>query len=278
MPQQPLQTWGFDLKLQMPCILGPRRCLHRVQLNLGRGTNQISYLWIKTVIIFIWCTRWRLSCRKFLVFAQLRKITAATVKTWIFDGRIVGDIRWTVIEPGKRGYWKQHTDKQAILACLEGISSRSSVSGPIHGFFFSFRVALWARQHTGYFQCETRASFPTTWNIYNDVDEWPDRPSRHVGQNKACSWHPGEGGNVCTTRNNMWDLQAEISLERHLLWFSCFLHDDQDLVLSTWYHPPLVLAIVSCLLWRLAHLPNVLWRSCWSNSGRGPLFVLEIRG
>ena len=44
-------------------------------------------------------------------------------KTWIFDGRIDGDMRWTAIEDGKRGDWKQHADIQAILACLDGISS-----------------------------------------------------------------------------------------------------------------------------------------------------------
>ena len=36
------------------------------------------------------------------------KITAATVKIWIFDGRIVGDMRWTAIEPGKRGQLEAH--------------------------------------------------------------------------------------------------------------------------------------------------------------------------
>ena len=53
------------------------------------------------------------------------QITEATVKTWIFDGRIVGiEIRWTAIEPGKRGDWKQHAHIRAIFACCDGISSR----------------------------------------------------------------------------------------------------------------------------------------------------------
>ena len=36
------------------------------------------------------------------------KITEAAVRTWMFDDRIHGEIKWTAVMPGKYSDWKKH--------------------------------------------------------------------------------------------------------------------------------------------------------------------------
>ena len=51
-------------------------------------------------------------------------ITEAAVRTWIYDDRIIGDIKWTPVQPGKRGDWKKEGCIQEIFAACDG-GSRS---------------------------------------------------------------------------------------------------------------------------------------------------------
>jgi hypothetical protein len=44
----------------------------------------------------------------------------AAVRTWIFDDRIIGEIVWTPIMPGKNGNWRQHSLIRSIIAACEG--------------------------------------------------------------------------------------------------------------------------------------------------------------
>ena len=48
-------------------------------------------------------------------------LTEATVRRWISDGRISGDIEWTPVLPGRHGDWKQHS---LILAVCNASSTR----------------------------------------------------------------------------------------------------------------------------------------------------------
>ena len=43
----------------------------------------------------------------------------SAVRTWIFDDRIIGEIVWTPILPGKNGDWKQHSLIRSIVAACE---------------------------------------------------------------------------------------------------------------------------------------------------------------
>ena len=42
------------------------------------------------------------------------------VRTWIFDDRIVGEIIWTPILPGRNGDWRQHSLIRSTFAASEG--------------------------------------------------------------------------------------------------------------------------------------------------------------
>jgi hypothetical protein len=48
------------------------------------------------------------------------KLTEAAVRTWMFDDRIIGEIVWTPIMPGKNGNWRQHSLIRSIIAACEG--------------------------------------------------------------------------------------------------------------------------------------------------------------
>jgi hypothetical protein len=45
------------------------------------------------------------------------KITEAAVRTWIFDNRIHGEIKWTAVMPGKYGDWKKHPTGRSCRHC-----------------------------------------------------------------------------------------------------------------------------------------------------------------
>ena len=145
-------------------------------------------------------------------------------------------------------------DADTRLAIHDLKQSSFSYDVPGERVFCCIRAANWAMPLPPCFWCET--SFPTTWSIRHDPDECPNRPSRHVGQNNAWRWHPGD--EVMYAPQEIMDLQAQ-----RLLWlFSCGLHNAQfhhlvAVVVQTSYHLQWVLAIISCLLWRLDLLPNV---------------------
>jgi len=52
------------------------------------------------------------------------KITEAAVRTWIFDNRIHGEIKWTPVMPGKCGDWKKHPHLADIFAACDGGNRR----------------------------------------------------------------------------------------------------------------------------------------------------------
>jgi len=43
-----------------------------------------------------------------------------SVRTWIFDDRIIGDIVWSPIRPGRNGDWRQHSLIRSIVGCNGG--------------------------------------------------------------------------------------------------------------------------------------------------------------
>ena len=52
------------------------------------------------------------------------KITEVAVRTWIFDNRIHGEIKWTPVMPGKCGDWKKHPHLADIFAACDGGNRR----------------------------------------------------------------------------------------------------------------------------------------------------------
>ena len=52
------------------------------------------------------------------------KITEAAVRTWIFDNRIHGEIKWTPVMPGKYGDWKKHPHLADFFAACDGGNRR----------------------------------------------------------------------------------------------------------------------------------------------------------
>jgi hypothetical protein len=52
----------------------------------------------------------------------------SAVQTWIFDDRIIGEIVWTPILPGKNGNWKQHLliIRGIVAACDGGTATGTS--------------------------------------------------------------------------------------------------------------------------------------------------------
>ena len=75
------------------------------------------------------------------------QITEATVKTWIFDGRIVGmKIRWTAIEPGKAlvfvynfNLWTNFASNDAFVDLFDSVRSKINYLGP---FFFHLKLTF----------------------------------------------------------------------------------------------------------------------------------------
>jgi len=51
-------------------------------------------------------------------------ITENTVRAWILDDRISGEIEWTPVMPGRNESWKQHPLIQSILAACENGTRR----------------------------------------------------------------------------------------------------------------------------------------------------------
>jgi hypothetical protein len=51
-------------------------------------------------------------------------LTDAAVRGWIFDDRIIEEIVWTPIHPGKNGDWKQHSLIKSIFAACDGGTRR----------------------------------------------------------------------------------------------------------------------------------------------------------
>ena len=47
------------------------------------------------------------------------QLTEAAVRTWIFDDRIIGEIVWTPILPGRNGDWKKHELISGIFAACD---------------------------------------------------------------------------------------------------------------------------------------------------------------
>ena len=124
MPRQRPQTWRFDLKLQMPAFSAQDDVCVVFSSILDEAQTRLAIYELKQSS-FSYDVPGEGGLAEISGYLHSsEKITAATVKTWIFDGRIVGEIRWTAIEPGKRGDWKQHADIRAIFVCCDGISSR----------------------------------------------------------------------------------------------------------------------------------------------------------
>ena len=124
MPRQRPMTWRFDLTLQMPAFSAQDDVRMVFSSILDDADTRLAIHDLKQSSFSYDVPGERCLAEISEYLHSSEKTTAATVKTWIFDGRKVGDIRWTAIEPGKRGDWKQHADIQVILASFNGISSR----------------------------------------------------------------------------------------------------------------------------------------------------------
>ena len=122
MPRQRPQTWRFDLKLQMPAFSAQEDVCVVFSSILDEAQTRLAIYELKQSS-FSYDVPGEGGLAEISGYLHSsEKITAATVKTWIFDGRIgtVGEIRWTAIEQGKRGEWKQHQD----------ILTRREIQGP----------------------------------------------------------------------------------------------------------------------------------------------------
>ena len=129
MPRQRPMTWRFDLTLQMPAFSAQDDVRMVFSSILDDADTRLAIHDLKQSSFSYDVPGERGLAEISGYLHASSQITEATVKTWIFDGRIVGiEIRWTAIEPGKRGDWKQHADIRAIFACCDGISSRRPAS------------------------------------------------------------------------------------------------------------------------------------------------------
>ena len=103
-------TWRFDLTLQMPLFSSPddvcgvfRSISDDAQFSAGRcliyKLKQCSFAYgvLEGDVAKI---------SGYLHTSEV--ITEAAVRTWIFDNRIHGEIKWTAVMPGKYGDWKKH--------------------------------------------------------------------------------------------------------------------------------------------------------------------------
>ena len=120
MPLQRLQTWCFDLKLQMPSFSAQEDVCVVFSSILDEAQIRLAMYELKQSSF-----SYDVSCEGSLAEISLylhssEKMTAATVKTWIFDGRIVGHFhfhalsslsagnRWNkVVCPPGSGYHEQ---------------------------------------------------------------------------------------------------------------------------------------------------------------------------
>ena len=116
------KTWRFDLTLQTPPLSGPddvcalfRSILDDAQFSAGRcsihALNQCSFAFgvpegdVAKISGYLHSSE---------------KITEAAVRTWLFDDRIHGEIKWTAVLPGKYRDWKKHEHLADIFATCNG--------------------------------------------------------------------------------------------------------------------------------------------------------------
>ena len=83
-----------------------------------------------------------------------------TVRTWILDERIIGEIEWTPVLPGKHGDWRQHPLIKCIFAACDSGTRRledwvGKSSGAVNrgGRIPACRRG-WGRRHRGQRRCK----------------------------------------------------------------------------------------------------------------------------
>ena len=114
MPQQRQKTWSFNLTLQMPAFSAQDNVRMVSSSILGDVDTRLAIHDLKQSSFSYDVPGERCLAEFSGYLHALLQITKATVKTWICDGRMVGEILWTAIEPVKRGDWKQQADRNTL--------------------------------------------------------------------------------------------------------------------------------------------------------------------
>ena len=115
------RTWRFDVNVQVgPLSNQDEICdLFRGILNESKARTEISGL-EQSSFSYDLPEDGLARISGYLHTNKHTELRDSAVRTWIFDDRIIGEIVWTPILPGKNGNWRQHSLIRSIVAACEG--------------------------------------------------------------------------------------------------------------------------------------------------------------
>ena len=119
-------TWRFDLTLQMPLFSSPEEVcvVFRSILDDAQfSPERFSIHKLKQCSFAYGVLEGDVAKISGYLHAS-EQITEAAVRTWIFDNRIHGEIKWTPVMPGKCADWKKHPHLADIFAACDGGNQR----------------------------------------------------------------------------------------------------------------------------------------------------------
>ena len=113
------QIWRFDLMLRVPLLFGRDevRVLVRSILDQARDRIAINGLDQSSFAYDVPDDGGFASISGYL--HSTAQIWHSTVKTWIFDERIIGEMEWRAVLPGQRQDWTNHALIKDIMIFIQ---------------------------------------------------------------------------------------------------------------------------------------------------------------
>jgi hypothetical protein len=113
-------AWRFDLTLRMPPLSGQDDVLQVFRSILNKAHDNIAISGLDQSSFSYDVPDGGLAPVSGYLHSARVAIHHTAVRTWIYDDRIQGEIKWTAVLPGKNCDWKQHAHIEDILAAGKG--------------------------------------------------------------------------------------------------------------------------------------------------------------
>ena len=121
------RPWRFDLTLRMDALSGSDDVCISFKELLNNAQERIALPGLEQVSFFYDVPDEGLGAQisgYVHVNKNFNRIRESALRTWLYDARIIGEIEWRAVLPGKNRSWRQHTLVTSLFAACEGGSLR----------------------------------------------------------------------------------------------------------------------------------------------------------